>query len=365
MIILIILVLFLLMKINNNKITNNKNESQELELLRRELNNTIKSFSEQINYQNQNINTQILSSSKNTTDSIDKKISNQNLEQLQTFKNALDTLEQKIGKQTLESQRQTQEVIERVAKLDFIGNKIIGLNDNISNLEKVLNDKKARGSFGEARLSQIFVSIFGKNKTNIYEEQYKLSNGKIVDFIMHAPYPLGDLAIDSKFPLENYNKIVSAQNDEEEKIARKNFTQDLKKHINDISSKYIIKGETASQAIMFIPAEAIFAEINAHHLEIVEYSYQNRVWITSPTTLMAILNLLIVVLKDARRNNATEEIYQELIKLNVEFERYQNRWDKFNNHLEILYKDAKDITTTSSKISKRFKEIEDVEFINE
>ena len=144
---------------------------------------------------------------------------------------------------------------------------------------------------------------------------------------------------------------------------KKEFYFNLKKHIDDISSKYIIQGETGEQAILFLPAEAIFAEINAYHTEIIEYAYRKNVRIASPTTLMSVLTMLHVIMTNIERDKYAHVIQEELMKLNKEFDRYQERWNTLERDIEKVSKDVKNITTTSNKITKRFNEISGVKMI--
>lgn len=362
LLILIVIIAGIILLKFGNVMRKNNDQEEKIKELKGELSELMNSVNNQLSQQISNKNIETSNLLKNTTDSLDKKIVNQNLQQMNVFKNTLETLDRKLQEQNNSTNHQVKEIVERVSKLDAFANEVAGLNTNIANLEQVLNDKKARGTFGEIRLLHILNAVFGENQKNIFEEQYSLSSGNRVDFILHAPYPLGDISIDSKFPLENFQKIGEAQSDYDLVHARRNFTQDLKKHINDIANKYIIDGETASQAIMFLPAEAIFAEINAYHPQIVSYSYEKKVWITSPTTLMATLNLLLVVLKDAKKNSASEQIHNELLKLKVEFDRHTTRWENLGKHIDTVNKDLKDINISAQKIQKRFEQIEAAEF---
>ncbi len=275
------------------------------------------------------------------------------------MKNSISELENKLRVQSQTTDTHVKEIITRVSHLDNIKEQMSTLNSSVNNLETVLNDKKARGTFGELRLSQIFNSVFGKND-NIYEEQFMLSNSKRVDFILHAPYPIGDLPIDSKFPLENFINMTEAEDDTNKNNYSKLFKQDIKKHIDTIAEKYIIEEETSTQAIMFIPAESIFAEIHANHNDLIQYSYDKKVWLTSPTTIMAILNLVLIVLKDIKRNESYDIMHAEILKLKQEFDRFETRWTNLSKHLDTVYKDTKEIDVTSKKLIKRFDDIEKV-----
>ncbi len=188
-----------------------------------------------------------------------------------------------------------------------------------------------------------------------------MENGSIVDAILFAPEPLGTIAIDSKFPLENYQVMTDSKLDKSQRdAALKLFKADVKKHIDDIKNKYIIPGVTSNEAIMFLPAEAIFAEINAYHSDLIEYSYKSKVWITSPTTLMSTLTVIGMILKNMERDKYAKIIHDELNKLGVEFNRYKERWDKLSRSINAVSTDARDIHITTEKISKRFQSISNV-----
>ena len=251
-------------------------------------------------------------------------------------------------------------ILERISKIDEAQKKIDGLSNDIISLQSVLTDKKTRGIFGETNLQYILESIFGKNDM-IYRMQYQLSNKSIADAILFAPKPLGTIAIDSKFPLEHYQIMTNIELDKTIRDnATKLFKADVKKHIDAIKDKYIIEGETAGEAIMFLPAEAIFAEINAYHSDLIEYSYKSKVWITSPTTLMSTLTIINMILKNMERDKYAKIIHEELNKLGVEFNRYKERWDKLSRSINTVSKDVEDIHTTTEKITKRFASINNV-----
>ncbi len=253
-------------------------------------------------------------------------------------------------------------ILERLSKIDEAQKKIDNLGEDIVSLQSILTDKKTRGIFGEVNLNHILVSIFGEKNDKIYRTQYTFENGSIADAVIFAPEPLGTIAVDSKFPLENYRIMVDKNNSKvEREIAEKKFKSDVKKHIDAISSKYIIPGVTSSQAIMFLPAEALFAEINAYHQDIVEYSNKKRVWLTSPTTLMSTLTVIQILLKNIERDKYSEVIHEELNKLSIEFNRYKERWSKLTKSIETVGKDVESINITTDKITKRFESISSVE----
>lgn len=253
-------------------------------------------------------------------------------------------------------------VLERLNKIDEAQKKIDGLSGEIISLQNVLTDKKTRGTFGEVNLEYILNNAFGSSSNGIYSIQHKMSNGSIADCLLYAPSPLGTIAIDSKFPLENYQKMVDRNRTKEERIMfEKAFESDVKKHINDIAEKYIIPGETGDEAIMFLPAEALFAEINAYHPELLNYAYNKKVWITGPTTLISTLSIISMILKNMERDKYAKVIHEELDKLGVEFSRYKERWDKLSRSVKSVNQSLDELHTTTEKITKRFQSIKNVE----
>ena len=251
-------------------------------------------------------------------------------------------------------------ITEKITKIDEAQKNIENLSTEIISLQDVLNDKKARGSFGEVQLSLLLNANFGENNTDLFELQKSLPNGKIVDAYLKMPNQYGNIAIDSKFPLENYRLLKDEElSEKEQNEAKKRFIQDVKKHVNDISSKYIIEGVTASQAIMFIPSEAVFAEINAYYDELIVYANRYNVSITSPTTLMALLKVVLLVYKDYRLNKNAKIIAEELTKLGKDFKLYSKRWAALQTRIKQVSEEAKKIDITTGKITNKFNEISD------
>ena len=286
--------------------------------------------------------------------------------QTERLDNRLRLINDKVNERLDENFEKTNKtftnVLERLSKIDEAQKKIDALSTDIVSLQGVLTDKKTRGIFGEVNLEHILANVFGKNNTKVYELQYPFENGTIADAVLFTPEPLGTIAIDSKFPLEHYQMMVDRKNSEaERREAEKLFKLDMKKHIDAISSKYIIPNVTSDQAILFLPAEAIFAELNAYHTEILEYAYKKRVWITSPTTLISTLTTIQVIIKNLERDKYAKVIHGELRLLDEEFKRYKERWDKLYRSIETVSKDVKDIYTTTDKITKRFNSINQVE----
>ena len=273
-----------------------------------------------------------------------------------------DAVNERLDQNFEKTNKTFNSVLERLSKIDEAQKKIDHLSSDIVSLQGVLTDKKTRGIFGEVNLKNIMSNVFGEHNDKVYKMQEKLPNGTIVDCALYAPEPLGLVGIDSKFPLENYRNMVDRNNDlkvREESV--KLFKLDMKKHIDAIASKYIIPGVTSDQAILFLPAEAIFAELNAYHTEIIDYAYKKRVWITSPTTLISTLTTIQIIMKNIERDKYASIIHTELKNLDIEFKRYKERWDKLAHNIDNVSRDVKDIYTTTDKITRRFDSINQVE----
>lgn len=251
------------------------------------------------------------------------------------------------------------DILQRLALIDDAQKKITELSTNVVSLQEVLNDKRSRGAFGEVQLNSLIRNVLPEQS---FKLQHTLSNGKIADCVLFLPKPTGNVVVDSKFPLENYRKMVDFETHEvERKSAMRQFKMDIKKHINDISDKYLIDNETADGAIMFIPAEAIFAEIHGHQSDLVEYANKKRVWLTSPTTLMAILTTARSVLKDEATRQQIHIIQAHLSDLAQDFNRFKGRFANLARHIDQAATDVKQIHTSADKISNRFEKIEQVD----
>jgi len=276
--------------------------------------------------------------------------------------NINDLVNERLDKNFEKSNKTFMDVLSRLSKIDEAQKKIDDLSIDIISLQSVLTDKKTRGTFGEVNLEYILNNAFGSSASGIYKTQYKFNSGHIVDALLFAPAPLGTISIDSKFPLENYQKMTDRTKSKEERmLAEKQFVLDVKKHINDIKEKYIVPGVTSNEAIMFLPAEAIFAEIHAYHQELITYAYNNNVWITGPTTLISTLSTISMIVKNIERDKYAKIIHEELNKLSVEFMRYKDRWDKLSRNIKAVNTTVDEITTTTDKITKRFDMINKVE----
>lgn len=256
------------------------------------------------------------------------------------------------------------DIVKRLALIDEAQKKITELSSNVVSLQSVLSDKRSRGAFGEVQLTSLIRNVMPENT---FALQHSLSNGKRCDCILFLPEPTGNVVIDAKFPLETYRKLTNdeQQSEHERKLLNQQFKQDIKTHINDIASKYIITDETSDGAMMFIPAEAVFAEIHAHHPEIVELANQKRVWLASPTTMMAILTTARAVIKDGDTRKQVHIIQEHLVNLSKDFGRFQKRMDNLSKHINQAQQDVADAHTSAKKITSRFNKIEKLEIADD
>jgi len=272
-------------------------------------------------------------------------------------------VDQRLSKGLDKTNSTITDVVTRLALIDEAQKKITELSSNIIDLQKILTDKKTRGIFGEIQLSALIRDTLPEENFSL---QHTLSNGKRVDCILYLPQPTGNVAIDAKFPLESYQKMLDNNIGEDiKKSVQQQFRTDIRKHINDIANKYIIPNETSDGAIMFIPAESIFSEIYGHYCDLVELSYKSKVWMVSPTTLMAILTIIRGVIKDRATNKQIHIIQEHLIILNKDFKRFQDRMENLAKHIEQAHNDAEDVNKSARKISNRFSSIEKVNLVKD
>lgn len=250
-------------------------------------------------------------------------------------------------------------VMTRLATIDEAQKKIESLTGSVVSLQELLGDKRARGAFGEVQLEALVRNVL---PSGTYEMQATLSNGMRADCVLELPPPTGKVAIDSKFPLENYHRMFAADTNEVARAgAQRQFRADLRRHVDAICAKYIIPGETSNGAVMFVPAEAVFAEIHAHHGEVVDYAMTHCVWIVSPTTLMAVLNTARAVLKDTETRRQVDVIRDCLARLAVDFNRFDQRMANLARHIKQAHTDVEEVQISSRKITQRFAQIEAAE----
>lgn len=251
------------------------------------------------------------------------------------------------------------DIVKRLALIDDAQKKITELSTNVVSLQQILADKRSRGAFGEVQLKNLVENMLPAENVSF---QHVLSNSTRCDCLLLLPDPTGNIAIDAKFPLENFYKLsaIEASSTDRQK-ANQLFKQDIKKHIQDIATKYIIPGETADGAIMFIPAEAIFAEIHSQFSDLVIFAQRQNVWLVSPTTMMAIVTTASAVLKDTATKKHINVIKIHLTHLAKDFARFDERMQKLTHHIDLAHDDVQQVNTSAKKISKRFQQIEQVQ----
>ncbi len=339
---IILIFIFLFLRLNQKN--NNQNEFNEIVL-------KVKNLSETQH--------QLFGGIQNLTDVQNN--SNNNL--LKYFENRLTQIQETINDRLSGSASLTAKSLgslqERLVTIDKAQNNIEKLSNNVLSLQDILSNKQSRGAFGEIQLNDIVSKALPPDS---YKFQALLSNGKRVDCLINLPSPPGPISVDSKFPLESYEKLVQAKNDLEKNKAKKEFKSSLKEHIKSISSKYIVYGDTADGALMFLPSETIYAELHSNFPDIVRESFDARVWIVSPTTCMATLNTMRAILKDSKLKEQTERISVELKLLIKDICRLEERSLSLSKHFGLAQKDLQEIEISMKKTLKRADKLDTLEF---
>ena len=248
---------------------------------------------------------------------------------------------------------------QRLATIDKAQEKITKLSGDVLSLQDILSNKQTRGAFGEIQLTDIVSKALPSDG---FDLQATLSNGRRADCLIKLPNPPGPIVIDSKFPLEAYEALRNASSEVETSAAVRLFKTSVRKHIKDISERYIIEGETADGAILFLPSEAVYAELHANYSEIVREGFSARVWIVSPTTCMATLNTMRAILKDARMREQAGAIRKELTSLYQDVDRLGVRVESLDRHFNQAAKDISDIKISADKAGRRAKRLDNFDF---
>ena len=248
---------------------------------------------------------------------------------------------------------------QRLATIDKAQENITKLSGDVLSLQDILSNKQTRGAFGEIQLNDIVLNALPSDS---YTLQATLSNGRRADCLIHLPDPPGPIVIDSKFPLEGYEALRNAGTDWDLSEARKALRTSVRKHIKDISEKYILEGETADGALMFLPSEAVYAELHANFSDVVQEGFAARVWIVSPTTCMATLNTMRAILKDARMREQTGAIRRELGLLFQDVERLGTRVENLDRHFGQAAKDLSEIKISADKAGRRARRLDNFDF---
>ena len=251
------------------------------------------------------------------------------------------------------------ELQQRLLTIDKAQENITKLSSDVLSLQDILSNKQTRGAFGEIQLNDIVSKAL---PSDAYTFQHTLTNGKRADCLIHLPNPPGPIVIDSKFPLEAYEALRNAKTDWEANEAAKFMRVSVKAHVKAISEKYILDGETADGALMFLPSEAVYAELHANFPELVREGFTARVWIVSPTTCMATLNTMRAILKDARMREQAGAIRTTLRLLHRDVELVVERVAKLNTHFGQARKDLEDITNAAERAGKRATRLDNFDF---
>ena len=282
---------------------------------------------------------------------------------IQLMENRLAEVQRFMGESltgsSMRTARSLGDLQQRLETIDKAQANIEKLSGNVLSLQDILANKQTRGAFGEIQLHDIVAKAL---PPDAYTMQATLSNGKRVDCLIHLPNPPGPLAIDAKFPLEAYEALRRAENPRQVQDANVALRTAVRAHIKAISDKYIIEGETADGALMFLPSEAVYAELHANFPEIVREGFAARVWIVSPTTCMATLNTMRAILKDARLREQTGAIRKELAELYKDIERLSERVGNLDRHFGQAAKDIEEIKISSDKAGKRARRLDAFDF---
>ncbi len=278
-----------------------------------------------------------------------------------TVEDRLSDLNRRVGDRLQESSEKAgkslTDLAERLAVIDRAQSNIIELSSQVVGLQNILSNKQARGAFGEIQLGDLVRELLAPGS---YEFQAKVGAGK-TDCLLKLPNPPGPIAIDAKFPLESYRALRAAETDVERVGAQRAFDQALRKHVKDIKEKYIVPGETAESALMFLPSEAVYAELYANFPNVVEESFRARVWVVSPTTMMALLNTVRAVLRDVEMRKEASVIKTEVDRMLDDVRRLAERVEKLGRHFGQARDDVDDIRRSTDGIQRHGEKIKAVD----
>ena len=301
---------------------------------------------------------QMVQASSQQQQNITSQLSEQSARMEQTLSNFRQQLGHSLQQQTQSTHDNLTKLSERLAVIDRANSQITELTGQVTQLHNILANKTERGAFGEVQLENLVKTVLPPNS---YAFQVTLPNQKRADCILKLPNPPGDIVIDSKFPLDAWYNLQNSETKEQQLAARRQLAISVRGHVKDIQDKYIIAGSTAESACLFLPSEAVYAELHANLPDVIDASYKARVWIVSPTTMMATLNTVRAVLRDARLREQTAIIQSEMLKLIEDVSRLDARVENLNRHFSQVQKDISEIQTSTSRISKRSYRITELE----
>jgi DNA recombination protein RmuC len=292
-------------------------------------------------------------------------LQNSHVQLQQTVNTRLDAVSQNLGESMKSTTKHTTEHLQqlhaRLAVIDSAQKNITDLATTVNSLQKVFDNKQRRGAFGQGRMEAIIADALPQGG---YKFQFTLSNNSRPDCCIHMP-DNRHLVIDAKFPLEATTALENAKTDDERVQAMRQLRQNLGKHIDDISGKYLIKGETQDVAFMFIPSESMFAELYDGFDDVLQKGYRAGVIIVSPSLLMLAIQVVQQIQKDARMREAADKILKEVGLMIDDVQRLRDRVDNLDKHFGTVNKDIEQIVTSAEKILSRGEKIKDVEFGDE
>jgi DNA recombination protein RmuC len=321
--------------------------------------NMLKTLQDSIRSNMSDVSRQVTDTLNQHTTTLNRRVEQLTMATDQRLKEISGQVEKRLSEGFEKTTATFTDVVKRLALIDEAQKKITELSTNVVNLQAIFTDKRSRGVFGEVQLADLIRNVLPEGH---FALQHTFENGKRVDCLLKLPEPTGNIAVDSKFPLESYRQMTDmsiAENIRQQ--AEQQFKKDIQKHISDIAGKYILPGETADSALMFVPAEAIFAEIHAHYPELVAAAQKARVWIVSPTTMWAILTTARAVIKDVATRKQVHIIQKHLQGLSKDFERFETRMNNLATHIRQAHEDTQNVQITSRKITAHFGRIEKVD----
>ncbi len=300
----------------------------------------------------------IASNGSQSQEAVTNAISNQQARLNDSMINLSDRLNLRLNEQTTKTSKELSSMHERLAVIDAAQENILELSQQVSGLQNILSNNQARGSFGEVQLENIIKDVLSQTS---YSFQHTLSNKKRVDCLVKLPGPPGNICIDSKFPLEAWRSFMQAKDESDRSNSLKKLKNDTEKHIKDIAEKYIIAGETADTAVMFLPSESVYAGINLHLPESINLGRSKKVFMAGPDNLMLLLNTVRAVLRDAKMSESAIEIKLEVGKMMDNVNRLDERVNKLNTHFTAAQSDINAIQTSTGKITRSGQKIEEIE----
>ena len=305
-------------------------------------------------------NDQLIAQNRQLMERISQNVNDQFLAANQSRGKELDLIYKILSNADEKQQQQYVDLVKIAASLKTSETTMRSLSDSVGSLNRVLNDKKIRGIYGETILSNVYEQVFGSNH-KYYDLQVQLSNHTIVDSVVYLPEPLKLVCVDSKFPLENYNRLMNCDSDQERNGYNRQFESDVLKHVQTIASKYIIPNETADFAVMFIPAQSVYDYIVDHYDRVIELANRYHVVLASPVNLLMLVETMAMLYGKISQFERSNEIVDQLERINEEFIRFTDRWAHMQSEWNRMQTDMKAFNITIEKLKLKFEHIIETE----